>query len=139
MTADSQGTLMRGQHWSSPSSRGSPTPLMPMAYSLLSSGMSPSLPYSSSSSLLPSACHHAPLTSSHGRAAYPISPPSRPRVFGWLLHDKISNRGHQRPSLYIFFVIFCRSICRPEIRNPPPPIHSSPAAHPPHHPSYRCQ
>jgi hypothetical protein len=24
----------------------------------------------------------------HGRAAYPIPPPSRPRVFGWLLREK---------------------------------------------------
>ncbi len=69
-------------------------------------GMSPSSPYSSSSSLSPSACHHAPLPSSHGRAAYLIPPPSRPRVFGWLLRDKISNGGHLRPSSYFIFVIF---------------------------------
>jgi len=30
----------------------------------------------------------------HGCAAYPIPPPSCPRVFGWLLREKISNGGH---------------------------------------------
>jgi hypothetical protein len=30
----------------------------------------------------------------HGRAAYPIPPLSCSRVFGWLLHVKISNDGH---------------------------------------------
>ncbi len=139
MAADLQGTLMRGQHWSSPSSRGLPTPSTPMAYSLSLSRMSPSSPYSLSLSLSPSACHHAPLTSSHGRTAYPVPPPSRPCVFGWLLHDKISNGGHRRPlSYFIFVIFFCHSICRPEIRKTPPPIHSNPAAHPLHHPSYRC-
>jgi hypothetical protein len=67
-------------------------------------------------------CHHTPLTSSHGRAAYPIPPPSRLRVFGWLLRDKISNGGHLRPSLYFYFCnFFRRSIRRPKIRKTPPP------------------
>jgi hypothetical protein len=110
----------------------------PTAYSLLSLGMLPSLPYLLLSSLLPSACHHAPLTSSHGRVAYPIPPPSRLRVFGWLFHDKILNGGHLKPLLCFILQFFCRSICRPEIRKTPPPIHSTPAAHPLHHPSHRC-
>ncbi len=36
----------------------------------------------------PRRCHHAPLMTLHGREAYPIPPPSRLRVFGWLLREK---------------------------------------------------
>ncbi len=39
----------------------------------------------------PCRCHHSPLMSLHGCAAYTISPPSRPRVFGWLSREKKSN------------------------------------------------
>ncbi len=36
----------------------------------------------------PCCCHHSPLMSLHGCAAYPIPPLSRPRVFGWLTREK---------------------------------------------------
>ncbi len=89
----------------------------------------------------PRRCHRAPQTFSHGRAAYPIPPPSRPRDFGWLLSEKILNGGHLRPlSYFILYSNFFRhSIRRPEMRKTPPPIHSTPAAHPLHHPSYQCR
>jgi hypothetical protein len=64
----------------------------------------------------------------HVCAAYPISPLSCLRVFGWLLHDKISNGGHLRPSLYFIFVIFCRLIRRPEIRKTFP-LYTPPLPH----------
>jgi hypothetical protein len=37
----------------------------------------------------PRHCHHTPLMSLHGCAAYPIPPPSSPRVFGWFSREKI--------------------------------------------------
>ncbi len=40
--------------------------------------------------------------------------------FWWFVVCKISNGGHLRPSSYFIFVFFC-SICRPKIRNIPPP------------------
>ncbi len=121
MAADLQGTLMRGQCWSSPLSGSLPTLSTPTAHLLLSSGKLPSLRYSLSLSLLPSACHHAPLTSLHGCAAYPIPPPSYPHIFGWLLRDKISNGSHLRPLAFFFCNFFCRSICLPKIRKISPP------------------
>jgi hypothetical protein len=115
------GKLVRGQRWLLPLSRGSPTASAPTVYSTLSSGMLPSLPYLLSSSLSPSACHHAALTSSHGCAAYPIPPPSCPRVFGWLLRDKISNGDHLRPSSYFIFVMLRAFNLPPKNKKPPPP------------------
>ncbi len=48
----------------------------------------------------------------------PTSPPyyhpSRPPVFGWLLHVKSSIGGHLRPWFILYFIFFCRSICRPK-------------------------
>jgi hypothetical protein len=73
------------------------------------------------SSLLPSACHHAPLTSLHGRAAYPIPPLSHPHVFGWLLRKKISNSGHLRPFLYFVFAnFFVVRFAAPKYEKTPP-------------------
>ncbi len=116
------GKLVWGQRWLLALSRGSPTASAPTVYSPLSSGMLPSLPYLLSSSLSPSACHHAALTSSHGCAAYPIPPPSRPRVFGWLLCDKISNGGHLRPSSHLIFVILRAFNLPPRNKKNTPPI-----------------
>jgi hypothetical protein len=130
---------MRGQCWSSPLSGGLLTLSMPTAYSPSLLGMLPSSPYLSSLSLLPSACHHAPLTSLHSRAAYPIPPLSCPRVLGWLLCDKISNGGHLRPSAYFIFVIFSLFNLPPQNKKNTRPIHSTPAVHPLHHPSYCCR
>jgi hypothetical protein len=58
----------------------------------------------------PRRCNHTPLMSLHGCAAYPIPPPSRPRVFGWLSHEKnrTACRGCRRP---------CRT-CRRHLRRP---------------------
>jgi hypothetical protein len=74
----------------------------------------------------------------HGRAAYPIPPPSRPRIFGWLLHDKISNSSQLRPWPYFIFVIFWSFNLPPQNKKNTPLIHSTPAVHPLHHPSYCC-
>ncbi len=67
-------------------------------------------------------------------------PPSvTPAFFGWLLRDKISNGGHLRPSSYYILVIFfVVQFAAPKEENTPP-IHSTPAAHPLHHLSYRCR
>ncbi len=83
-------------------------------------------------------CHHAPLMSSHGRAAYPIPPSSRPRVFGWLLRVKYRTAGHLRPLLYFIFVIFFVAQFAAPKSEKHPPIHSTPAVHPLHRLSYRC-
>jgi hypothetical protein len=47
----------------------------------------------------PRCCHHTPLMSLHGCAAYPILPLSLPRVFGWLSREKnrTACRGCLRP------------------------------------------
>ncbi len=124
--ADLQGTLVQGQHWSLPSSRGLLTPSMPMAYSSSSSGMLPSLPYLSSSPLLPSdrglllpSCFPNVLAQSRGLSHQTSITPA---CFWLVVVGKISNGGHLRPSSYfIFVIVFCRSIRRPEIRKTPPP------------------
>ncbi len=51
---------------------------------------------------------------------------------------KISNGGHLRPSLYFFFDFFLSFNSPPRNKKNTPPIHSTPAAHPHHHPSYHC-
>ncbi len=141
LAADLQGTLVRGQRWLLPSSWGLLTPLMPTAYLLLLSGMLPSLPYSSSSSLLPSArslslpCSPNVLARSRGLS----HPPSITPACFWLVvaWQNIERRPSKDFVVFYFFNFFCHSIHHSEIRKTTPPIHSTPAAHPLHHPSYR--
>ncbi len=58
----------------------------------------------------PRHCHHTPLMSLHGCAAYPIPPSSSLRVFAWLSRKKnrTAHRGCRRP---------CRT-CRRHLRHP---------------------
>ncbi len=101
--------------------------------------MSPSLPYSSSSSSSPSllpSCSPNLLARSCGLC----HPPSvTPACFWLVVACKISNGGHLRPSSdFISLIFFVVQFAAPK-KEKHPPIHSTPATRPLHHPSYRCR
>ena len=68
----------------------------------------------------PTRSHFIPPALSTGRASFHVPPPSRPRVFGWLLSVIASFIGRLSPRR-IFSLIFCRSIRRPNRRHGPIP------------------
>ena len=57
----------------------------------------------------------------------PHYPLSRPPVFGWLLCLKSLTGGHLRPRCILYFIFFCRSICRPKRWDGVPPCAPPPA------------
>jgi hypothetical protein len=113
-----------------------------MVYLLSSSAMPPSLSYLSLSLLSPSAMGSLlPSPSPNVFAllcsqSYPSS--ITPMCFWLVVAFKISNSGHLRPLLYFIYVIFLSFNLLPQNKKNIPHMHSIPAVHPLHHPSYCC-
>jgi hypothetical protein len=104
--------------------------------------MLPSSPYLSSSLLSPSARGSLlPKRSPNvlARSCGLSNPPFiTPACFWLVVACKILNGSHLRPSLYFIFVIFFVAQFAATKSEKHPSIHSTPAAHPLHHLSYRC-
>ena len=65
-------------------------------------------------------------------------PSIMPACFWLVVVCKISNGGHLRPSSdFISVIFFVVQLAAPK-KEKHPPVHSTPAAHALHHPSYHC-
>ncbi len=109
------------------------------AYSLTSLGMSPSSTYLSSSPSSPSllsSCSPIVLARSCGLS----HPPSVTPACFWLVvaRKKIKRQPSKAFIVFYFCNFFSLFNSPPQNMKNTPPLHSTPAAHPLHHPSYRC-